>query len=197
MCTSCTRTENYIKPGGTADIKTHKYTHTHAYNWLIEDFVFHRVQKCDLHPCEGTPAGWWLTLEFATHLIQEQSVSKVKDHFGIIGPRVGFHLFGKYSIYIYKWFHGFSSVALVHFSDQNWISNNYLFGFDIIVSLLFIKKAVSHFSERLSNALPYPYFFKQDVFRREIVPCSDLYFFLGGGGLYSAVFSFVYHSEVF
>jgi len=39
----------------------------------------------------------------------------------------------------------FFSVSLVHFSDQNF--QNYLFNIHIIVSLVHVKKAVSHFFE--------------------------------------------------
>lgn len=50
----------------------------------------------------------------------------------------------------------FFSVTLVHFSDQNWNSQNYLFNLHIIVSLVHIKKAVSHFFEQVANALVHP-----------------------------------------
>ena len=49
----------------------------------------------------------------------------------------------------------FFSVTLVHFSDQNWNSQSY-FDLHIIVSLVHIKKAVSHFFEQVANALVHP-----------------------------------------
>ena len=51
----------------------------------------------------------------------------------------------------------FFSVALVHFSDQNFNSPNHLFNLHIIVSLVHIKKAVSHFFEQVANALVHPF----------------------------------------
>ena len=57
----------------------------------------------------------------------------------------------------FKWFHlQFFSVALVHFSDQNWNSQNYLFNLHISVSLVHMKKTVSHLFEHVANALVFP-----------------------------------------
>ena len=50
----------------------------------------------------------------------------------------------------------FFSVALVHFSDQNWNSLNYLFNLHIIVSLVYIKKAFSYLFDQVANALNHP-----------------------------------------
>ena len=50
----------------------------------------------------------------------------------------------------------FFSVTLAHLSDQNWKSPNYLFSVHIIVSFVHIKKAVSHFFDKVANALVHP-----------------------------------------
>jgi len=59
-------------------------------------------------------------------------------------------------INIVVFYYSFSSVALVHLSDQNRNFQNYQFNLHIIVSLEHIKKAVSHFSEQVAKALVHP-----------------------------------------